>query len=47
MDFRFSEEQKKFRQEVGDFLEEELRQGFFEPSGDAWIMGYSPEFTGK
>jgi len=47
MDFEFSEEQRKFRQEVGDFLEEELRQGAFEPSCDAWIMGHSPEFTRK
>jgi len=45
MDFRFSEEQEKFRQEVRDFLEEELRQGLWEPSCDAWIMGHDPEFT--
>ena len=45
MDFKFSEEQDKFRQEVRDFLEEELRQGLWEPSCDAWIMGYDPEFT--
>ncbi len=47
MDFKFSEEQRKFRQEVRDFLEEELRQGSFEPSCDAWITGHSPEFTHK
>ena len=47
MDFKFSEEQEKFRQEVRDFLEEELRQRSFEPSCDAWIQGYSPEFTRK
>jgi len=47
MDFKFSEEQEKFRQEVRDFLEEELRQGTFKPSCDAWIQGYSPEFTKK
>ena len=45
MDFRFSEEQERFRQEVGDFLEGELRQGLWQPSCDAWIMNYSPEFT--
>ncbi len=47
MDFKFTEEQEAFRQEVRDFLEEELRQGSFEPSCDAWIQGYSPEFTRK
>jgi len=45
MDFRLSEEQEKFRQEVRDFLEDELRQGLWEPSCDAWIMGHDPEFT--
>ncbi|MBC8429646.1 MAG: acyl-CoA dehydrogenase family protein [Dehalococcoidia bacterium] len=45
MDFKFSEEQEKFRQGVRDFLEEELRQGLWEPSCDAWIMGHDPEFT--
>lgn len=47
MDFEFTEEQQKFRQEVRDFLEEELRQETFKPSCDAWIQGYSPEFTKK
>ncbi len=47
MDFRLGEEQEKFRQEVRDFLEEELRQGTFKPACDAWIMGYSPDFTKK
>lgn len=47
MDFKFTEEQNKFRQEVRDFLEEELKKGTYEPACDAWIMGYSPEFTKK
>ncbi len=47
MDFKFTEEQNKFRQEVSDFLEEEIRRGLWEPSCDAWIQGYSPEFTKK
>jgi alkylation response protein AidB-like acyl-CoA dehydrogenase len=47
MDFEFSQEQQKFRQEVKDFLEEELRKGTFQPRCDAWIQGYSPEFTKK
>ena len=45
MDFKLTEEQKKFRQEVRDFLEGEIRQGLWEPSCDAWIMGYDLEFT--
>lgn len=47
MDFRLSEEQERFRQEVRDFLEEELRQGTFKPSCDARIVAHSPEFTKK
>jgi len=47
MDFKFTEEQEGFRQEVRNFLEEEMRQGTFQPSCDAWIQGYSPEFTKK
>ena len=45
MDFSFTEEQIKFRQEVRDFLEAELKAGYWEPSCDAWIQGYNPEFT--
>ena len=45
MDFKFSEEQQKFKQEVRAFLEEELKQGLWQPSCDAWIMGFDPEFT--
>jgi alkylation response protein AidB-like acyl-CoA dehydrogenase len=47
MNFRFSEEQEGFRQEVRDFLEEELRQGTFEPKCDAWLNQHSPKFTKK
>lgn len=47
MDFEFSQKQKKFREEVRDFLEAEIRKGTFKPSCDAWIIGYSPEFTRK
>ncbi|MBI4186495.1 MAG: acyl-CoA dehydrogenase family protein [Chloroflexi bacterium] len=47
MDFKFTQEQDKFRQEVREFLGEELRQGKWQPSCDAWIQGYSPEFTKK
>ncbi|TET26233.1 MAG: acyl-CoA dehydrogenase [Dehalococcoidia bacterium] len=45
MDFRFSDEQQQLRQEVRQFLEEELKQGLWQPSCDAWIMAYDPQFT--
>jgi len=45
MDFSLSEGQEKFRQEVSDFLEGEIKQGLWQPNCDAWIMGHDPEFT--
>ena len=45
MDFKFTEEQDKFRQEISDFLEGEIEQGLWEPTCDSWIMGYDPEFS--
>jgi alkylation response protein AidB-like acyl-CoA dehydrogenase len=45
MDFAFTEEQNRFREEVRDFLEGEIEQGLWKPSCDAWIQGYNPEFT--
>ena len=45
MDFRLSEEQEKFRQEVRNFLEGEIKQGLWEPTCDAWIMAHDPAFT--
>jgi alkylation response protein AidB-like acyl-CoA dehydrogenase len=45
MDFRLTEEQEKFRQEVKDFLEGEIKQGLWKPTCDAWIMAHDPEFT--
>jgi alkylation response protein AidB-like acyl-CoA dehydrogenase len=45
MDFRLSQEQEKLRQEVREFLGGEIKQGLWEPSCDAWIMGHDPEFT--
>ena len=47
MDFRFTEEQEKLRQQVRQFLEEELKKGTFEVRCDAWMGGYSPEFSHK
>ena len=45
MDFRLSEEQNRFRQEVRNFLEGEIKQGLWEPTCDAWIMAHDPAFT--
>jgi len=45
MDFGFTEEQNKFRQEVRNFLEEEIKKGYWEPACDAWIQGFDPEFS--
>lgn len=47
MDFKFSEEQEKFRQEVRSFLEEEIRLGSFKPASEGWLHGYDPEFSKK
>ncbi len=47
MDFRFTEEQEKLRQEVSQFLEEELKKGSFDVRCDAWMGGYAPEFSRK
>jgi len=45
MDFSFSEEQNKLRQEVCSFLQDELARGLWKPACDAWIQGYDPQFT--
>jgi len=47
MEFYFTEEQERFRQEVIQFLEDELQKGNFEVHCDAWMGGYSPEFSRK
>jgi len=45
MDFGFTEEQNRLRQEVRNFLEEEIKNGYWEPACDAWIQGFDPGFT--
>jgi alkylation response protein AidB-like acyl-CoA dehydrogenase len=45
MDFGFTEEQNKLRQEVRSFLEDEIKKGYWEPACDAWIQDFDPEFT--
>jgi len=45
LDFSFTEEQNKFRQEVEDFLKEEIKKGYWEPTCDAWVQGFDPGFT--
>jgi alkylation response protein AidB-like acyl-CoA dehydrogenase len=45
VDFGFTEDQTKFRQEVRGFLEEEIDKRYWEPTCDAWIQGFDPGFT--
>jgi len=45
MDFSLTEEQNKLRQEVRNFLEDELERRLWKPACDAWIQGYDPEFS--
>ena len=45
MDFGFTEEQEKFRQEVRDFLEEKVKSGAFKVSSNGWVEGHSQEFS--
>ncbi len=47
MDFKFTAEQEQFREEVRNFLENEIAAGIFKPMCDGWIQGFSPEFTRK
>jgi alkylation response protein AidB-like acyl-CoA dehydrogenase len=45
MDFDFTEEQKRFRREIRDFLKLELDRGSFEPRQNACVDGFSQEFS--
>ncbi len=45
MDFKCTEEQEQFRKEVKVFLEQEIKQGLWQPSSDGWVMGYDPAFS--
>jgi alkylation response protein AidB-like acyl-CoA dehydrogenase len=45
MDFKFTDEQEKFREEVVDFLKGDISKGLWKPSCDAWIQGQDPSFT--
>ena len=47
MDFEFTAEQQAFRQEVRDFLEDEIKNGTFLPMCDGWIKGFSRDFSKK
>jgi len=47
MDFHFTAQQEELRREVRAFLDGELKQGTFRPDIDAWIEGWSPEFSRK
>jgi alkylation response protein AidB-like acyl-CoA dehydrogenase len=45
VDFSFTDQQNRFRQEIRDFLEEEIKKGYWQPACDAWVQGFDPEFT--
>jgi alkylation response protein AidB-like acyl-CoA dehydrogenase len=45
MDFKFTDAQIKFRQEVADYLKDEISKGLWKPACDAWIQGQDPSFT--
>lgn len=47
MDFKWTQAQEEFRQEVRGFLEKELADGTFTPVEDGWSIGYSSEFSRK
>jgi alkylation response protein AidB-like acyl-CoA dehydrogenase len=49
MDFDFTEEQKKFREEIRDFLKLELEKGSFKPKQNSFyeVGGFSQEFSQK
>ncbi|MFA5374402.1 MAG: acyl-CoA dehydrogenase family protein [Dehalococcoidia bacterium] len=47
MDFKFTEEQEKLRKQVREFLEDELNKGGFTTHCDAWMGGYSADFSKK
>jgi alkylation response protein AidB-like acyl-CoA dehydrogenase len=47
MDFKFNDEQESLRKEVRSFLEDELKKGNFKTHCDAWMGGYSREFSKK
>lgn len=47
MDFKFTQEQEDFRQEVREFLKAELEQGSFTIGLNSFIEACSPEFSRK
>jgi alkylation response protein AidB-like acyl-CoA dehydrogenase len=47
VDFAFTEEQEKFREEIKDFLKTEIEQGNFIPRQNAWAEEFSKEFSQK
>lgn len=44
---KFTSEQNEFRKEVRAFLEKEREEGSFRTAADAWMSGYSADFSAK
>ena len=47
MDFSFTEEQEQFREEVRQFLDDELKKGTFQRKSNYFMEASSPEFSRK
>lgn len=47
MDFSFTAEQESFRNDIREFLRNELESGSFEPKPNSWAEGFSKEFSQK
>jgi len=45
MEFGFTDEQNKFRQEVIDFLDQKIKEGFYKIEINGWIENFSQEFS--
>jgi acyl-CoA dehydrogenase len=47
MDFGFTPEQEKLREEIRAFLEAEIKTGTFAPMVDGWLYGWCPDLSHK
>ena len=42
---KFTKEQEMFREEVRQFLQNELQKGTFKKKCDSWLSGSNPQFS--